>query len=83
MKITRKYKNINMKTIPFYSQSWLECSSEIFFNLFNQSVNHPWRKKNTCKWDFVTEGAHFIASFKISPQRAAKSLTILCNETHR
>lgn len=31
----------------------------------------------TCRWDFVTEGAHFMASLRISPQRAAKSFTML------
>lgn len=31
----------------------------------------------TCKCDLVTEGAHFMASCRIIPQRAAKSFTIL------
>lgn len=35
------------------------------------------REKLTWRWDFVTEEAHFIASLRISPQRAAKSFTIL------
>ncbi len=38
---------------------------------------HSTRLIPTWRWDLVTEAAHFMASFKISPQRAAKSFTML------
>lgn len=38
-------------------------------------------QKLTCRWDLVTDGAHFIASFRISPQRAAKSFTMFYKGT--
>lgn len=33
--------------------------------------------ESTCRWDLVTVGAHFMASCRIIPQRAAKSFTML------
>lgn len=35
------------------------------------------RHAATWRWDLVTDGAHFMASLRISPQRAAKSFTML------
>ncbi len=40
------------------------------------------RTNVTWRCDLVTDGAHFIASLRISPHRAAKSFTMLYNLSH-
>lgn len=57
-------------------QGTLETEMKIKRNTF---VNKLKPSCVTWRCDLVTEGAHFIASFKISPQRAAKSFTMLCS----